>query len=255
MYLMFVDESGDTGLTGSPTRFFILSGIVVHELRWKTVMDELLDFRRSLKKAIGLKLSEEIHAAAFFSSGSHVTHIPKHQRLEILRRLADKLATLRDIVLLNVVVDKSTKPANYDVFEHAWTALLQRFENTLGYKNFPGARGRDDRGLLFCDQTDEAKLRKLIRRMRSYNPVPNQPWVGQGYRNLLLTHVIEDPNCRNSSFSNLVQAVDVSAYLLKQHLQPSSYFKNKSAQHYFHRLDPVCFKQASRTHPQGVVIL
>ena len=29
---MYVDESGDVGLVGSPTRYFVLVGLVVHEL-------------------------------------------------------------------------------------------------------------------------------------------------------------------------------------------------------------------------------
>ena len=33
MYLMYVDESGDSGLVNSPTRYFVLTGMVVHELR------------------------------------------------------------------------------------------------------------------------------------------------------------------------------------------------------------------------------
>ena len=32
MFLMYVDESGDAGLVGSPTRYFVLTGLVVHEL-------------------------------------------------------------------------------------------------------------------------------------------------------------------------------------------------------------------------------
>jgi hypothetical protein len=30
MYFMYVDESGDPGLVGSPTRYFTLSGLVIH---------------------------------------------------------------------------------------------------------------------------------------------------------------------------------------------------------------------------------
>ena len=250
---MYVDESGDTGLVGSPTQRFILCGLVVHELRWRQVMDELLAFRKSIKAAFGLNLSDEIHAAAFFNNGHG--GILKHRLLEIIRRFADKLATLPDLSLISVAVDKHAKPAGYDVFENAWGTLLQRFENTLLYRNFPGGKGRDDRGMLLCDQTDERKLRKLVRKMRAYNPVPNQAWVGPGYRNLAMQHIIEDPNIRNSSFSYFVQAVDVCAYLLKQRLQPSTYFKSKSAQNYFLRLDPICCKLATKNHPQGVVML
>ncbi len=250
---MFVDESGDTGLVSSPTRYFVLCGIVVHELRWRQVMDELLKFRRSLKVDFGLNISSEIHAAEFFNKG-HPT-IQKYQLLEIVRRFTDRLATIPDLSLVSVAVDKQGKPAGYDVFENAWGALLQRFENTLARRNFPGDRTRDDRGMLFCDNTNEKKLRKLIRKMRAYNPIPNQAPFGPGYRNLQIQHVIEDPNFRNSAHSYLVQAVDVCAYVLKQHLQPSKYFKAKSANNYFLRLDPICCKHATRNHPQGVVLL
>jgi len=34
VYLMYVDESGDTGLDGSPTDHFVLTGFVVHEADW-----------------------------------------------------------------------------------------------------------------------------------------------------------------------------------------------------------------------------
>jgi hypothetical protein len=58
--------------------------------------------------------------------------------------------------------------------EHVWKALLQRFENTLIYKNFPGPKDLLHSGTLFCDQTDEKKLRGLLRKLSIYNPIPNQ---------------------------------------------------------------------------------
>ena len=49
MYLMYVDESGDTGLANSPTRYFVLSGIVVDESRWREFINALVAFRRTLR--------------------------------------------------------------------------------------------------------------------------------------------------------------------------------------------------------------
>lgn len=255
MYLMFVDESGDTGMSHSPSRYYILCGLVVHELRWRSVLDELLKFRREMKANFGLKLSDEIHAAHMFRSGGHLNHIQKHHRLEIIRRLADKLATMQDLSLISVALDKSKRTSDHDVFSNAWQALLQRFENTMLHKNFPGGKGREDRGIVLCDQTDEAKLRKLVRKMRAYNPIPNQQWAGVGYRNLGLAHIIEDPIFRNSRLSYLVQAVDVTSYLLKQRLDPSAYFKAKSGNNFFLRLQAICCHVAAPAHPQGVVLL
>jgi hypothetical protein len=256
MYLMYVDESGDTGLgPAAPTRFFVLSGVVVHELRWKPFVDELVAFRRDLKTRFGLKLREEIHAAHFLTRPGEVVRIPKHQRLEILRLYADFLAGFPDIAVINVVVDKGNKAPGYQVFENAWQALIQRFENTISHRNFPGPKHPDERGMLFPDATDQKKLNALMRRMRVYNPVSNQPAYGPGYRNIQLRSVIEDANFRDSATSFLIQSADLCAFLLYQHLTPMKYMRKKSGQNYFKRLDPILCKQAATRDPDGIVRL
>ena len=141
-----------------------------------------------------------------------LARIPKYQRLEMIRRHADRLAAMPDVNLVCVVVDKQGKAAGYNVFERAWQMLIQRFENTLANQNFSGPQNADDRKYV-PDHTDDKKLNGLLRRMRVYNPVPNQAWVGGGYRNLILRSVIEDASFRDSAHSYFVQAVDVSAYL------------------------------------------
>ena len=255
MYLMYVDESGDVGLVNSPTRYFVLVGLVLHELRWQQTKDELITFRQGLKQQFGLRLREEVHASHMISHPGALARIPKHQRLEILRRHADKRASMPDLSLVCVVVDKQGKAANCNVFELAWQTLIQRFENTLSHRNFSGPKNADDRGMLFPDHTDDKKLNGLLRRMRVYNPVPNQPTFGAGYRNLRLRSVIEDANFRDSAHSYFVQAVDVSAYLLYQHVAPSSYIRKKSGQNYFRRLDPIVCKVVAARQPDGVVRL
>jgi Protein of unknown function (DUF3800) len=182
-----------------------------------------------------------------------LARIPKHHRLEILRRYADKLASMPDLSLICGVVDKHGKPLTYDVFEAAWRALIQRFENTLAYRNFPGPRNPDDKGMLFPDRSDEKKLNALLRRMRAYNPVPNQ--AGNGFRNLQIRSVVEDASFRDSAQSYFIQSVDVAAYLLYQHLAPSAYVKKKSGQNYFGRLAPIVCNHAAPRDPLHVVRL
>jgi hypothetical protein len=63
MYMMYVDESGDCGLVNSPTRFFVLTGLVLHELRWRDYPEQLIAFRRRIRHQFGLRLREELHAA------------------------------------------------------------------------------------------------------------------------------------------------------------------------------------------------
>jgi hypothetical protein len=99
----------------------------------------------------GLKLREEIHASHFIHKPGDLARIAKSMRLRLLRDVIDFQAGLPDVNILNVVVDKDGKPADHDVFLSAWRALIQRFENTLSHRNFPGPQNPQDFGLLVVD--------------------------------------------------------------------------------------------------------
>lgn len=256
MYLMFVDESGDCGLVNSPTRYFILSGLVMHELRWKPCLDRLIEFRRRMRIQYGLKLREEIHAVNLISRRpGELARIAKHNRLAIVRNFMSEISQMPDINIINVVVDKQNKNANYDVFNRAWTALIQRFENTTRHRNFPGPANADERGMIFPDRTDDKKLTQLLRRMRRYNPIPNMHGIVPGYRQLAVEMVIGDPLFVQSNESYFIQAVDVAAYCLHQQLQPNAYMREKGGKNFFSLLDPVLCRVASVADGQGIVRL
>jgi len=255
MYVMYVDESGDSGLVNSPTDHFVLTGLVIHELRWRDALHTLIDFRRRMKSKFALGVRNELHASAMMSRPGKLVAIKKHDRLAIIRDFADHLATLTDLNLLTVIVDKTTKSPGYDVFGMAWRALLQRFENTLSHHNFRGPANPDERGVLFPDHTDDKKLTALLRRMRYWNPVPHQSAFGSGYRNLSIQHIIEDPNFRDSGHSYFIQAVDLAAYLVYQGLAPSTYMRRKAGHNYYKRLDPIFCTVASTSDPRGLVRL
>jgi Protein of unknown function (DUF3800) len=181
--------------------------------------------------------------------------IKRHHRLAVIRRFADLLASLADLSVVNVLVNKNGKPPSYDVFESAWVCLIQRFENTLSHRNFPGPRNPDDRGMIFPDYTDTKRVVRLMRKMRHFNPIPSQPQFATRYRNLPMNSVIEDPSFRDSCDSFFVQAADLVAYLLYQKHHPNGYMKEKGGHRYFERLDPILCTVASSTDPQGIVRL
>lgn len=252
MFLMYVDESGDVGLVNSPTRYYVLSGVVVHELRWRPVLDKLVEFRRRVKDEHGLKLREELHAAAMINDPGLLVRIKRHHRLAIVRDFADALGSIADLSVINVVVDKQGKDATYDVFASAWKALVQCLDATISHRDVSGARHGRDRAMIFPDHTDNKRLQELLRILRVYNPIPNEH--GGGYRNTPITRVIEDPVFRRSEDSYLVQAADLCAFLLYQHIAPSAYMRKKSGQNYFDRLVPIC-AVASAEDPRGIIWL
>ena len=146
MYLMYVDESGDSGLANSPIRYFTLTGMVIHELRWHEALQNIIAFRQRMRTRFGLLMREEIHAGSMLSRPGSLVRIKKNDRLTIIRHFLDELANTGFLNFINVVVDKHGKPAGYDPFEKAWQALIQRFENTLNHRNFPGPANPDDKG-------------------------------------------------------------------------------------------------------------
>jgi Protein of unknown function (DUF3800) len=248
MYLMYVDESGDTGLVGSPSRYFTLSGIVVHEKSWRTFIDRLIAFRKTLKSVYGLGVRTEIHASEYIRKP--IDGLSKYDRLAILRNTLDELAKMPEISVTNIVVDKQGKAPDYDVFQKAWGVLFQRFENTLFYGNFPG-HYRDEFGMVLSDATAGQKLTQMVRRMAVYNPIPSS--YGYESRNIPIRKIIEDPHFKDSRSSLPIQMADVCAYFLHQRFAPNSYIKKKAAHNYFDRLQPVLNLKASTSNAMGIV--
>ena len=252
MYIMYVDESGDSGLVGSPTRYFALSGIVVHERDWRSFINTLVEFKRTLRSVYGLPVRAELHASEFVNHSVH--GIERYKRLSILRNTLDEIAKIPSISITNVIVDKSNKPAVCDVFDLAWKVLFQRFENTLNYGNFPG-KFRQDYGIVFTDATAGLKLLRLVRKMAVYNPIPSSANHGGGPRNLPILKIIEDPHGKDSQESLPIQMADVCAYFLYQRFSPNAYIRRQSATRYFDRLLPVLNLRASSSDPCGIVLV
>ncbi len=119
-----------------------------------------------------------------------------------------------------------------DIFDYAWRVLIQRFDNTLAHNNFPSGTG-NDKGILLADNTNGGKLTKLIRKMRHYNPVPNNIQFGPGHTNIRLRAVVEDPIMRDSSASYFHQMVDLVAYFARQHYEPNKFVRKKGARTFY----------------------
>jgi len=252
---MYVDESGDTAVVKSPTDYFALSGLIIHESQWLDCMNQLVNFRKMVRDKFGMKLREEIHAGRMLTRPKELFRIPKHRRLAIIRLFAKEIANMQGVSVINILVKKKGKSPTYDTFDNAWKALFQRFENTLKNKNFPDQRSEFDKGLVIPDNTNNKKLKILLRKLRRYNPIPNNPEYGPGYRNIKLENIIEDPYFKDSRESYFIQAADIIAFLLYQYISPSKYIKSKNANKYFELLNPVLFKQASLKDPFGIVRL
>jgi hypothetical protein len=254
VYLMYVDESGDPGMTAaSPTPVFLLSGIAVHELTWRRYLDQLLDFRRRMKRIYGLRMREEIHASHFLTRPGTLVHIPLPQRVAIMRAFATELAGMTELSVINVIITKAGKAAGFDAFDWGWRMLLQRLENAISNGNLHGPVNTDQRAAVFPDDTSRLRLTRILRKMRRFNPIPSKG--GGTPRNLPVKMILEDPNFRNSADSYFVQAADLIAFLLYQREHPSARAKRHGVDKYFRRLSPILYPHAAPADPDGIVRL
>lgn len=258
VYLMYVDESGDIGmsLVKGSSRYFVLSGLVVHEGYWNTVNREIALLREDLAKSYGFDSKAELHAFDMLGRARGKKHgMSRLSTLMMMKRILRFEAEIEHIRIINVVIDKQNKPTTYDPFTVAWERLINRFEATLSHKNFPSPwtpKPDHEKGFLVVDETDENKLRNLIRTMRFHHDVPSAYIYGETV-DARVHCIVEDPMHKKSYLSQLIQLADVNAYFLKQYIDPSSTIIKYKARNYFRYLEPVLLKQACKTNELGIV--
>jgi hypothetical protein len=221
MYLLYVDESGDVGIKNSPTKYFVLSALIIHESKWRNTLDELVKFRNQLRDTKGLKLREEIHCTELINRPKELVRIKRNDRLDIIKKCIDWLNTQENIEIFSVVKNKINP--NEDVFNTTWIQLLHTFEEHLKTKH------QNEKGIILSDNTDGEKLRILIRGQRHTN-------------NDRINKIIEDPIFRDSRNSLLHQMNDVIAYCVRQNYEPNAFMKKKGGHNYFQRLKNVVIK-------------
>ncbi len=108
-------------------------------------------------------------------------------------------------------------------------------------------------GIVISDDTNEPKLRKLMRKMRVYNPV-NSHYSQSSYP-ATVNQIIEDPFCRNSEHSFFIQIADLISHSLYRKLYPKGSYRKYNIDKIFDSLDSLLLKEATKKNEQGIVFL
>lgn len=204
MHLIYVDESGDTGLTNSPTREYLLVAIMVPESRWHDVLMRVNRARRRMKEKLGLDFATEIHAAEFLGGARTHLGLVAWQRVRAIRWLIKELSREPELRFVAIGRQKKTEGA---ILGPAWARLISEAENRT-----------TERVLLLTDVTDRKAVLKAVHH-REEDDAPNVQ--GPSVR------LIEDPIHMNSRHSRFIQLSDLLAYLLRQSLQPNAHFQHE----------------------------
>ncbi len=242
---MYVDESGDIGVSEHSSKYFILSGLIVHENDWNECLHRLKNFRKSLKEKYGFSLRTEVHAAEFFSPKTDCYRtLYKSQRIGIFKDYIKEIPRIfSQAKLVNVCILKEMY-CDSDIFNIAWNKLIQNFEFFLTEKS-------NEKGIIVSDDTDVRKLRTLQRNMRKYNLLPSC------YDNLNsefpIINVIEDVFMRSSDSSYFIQTIDVVAYSLYRKEYKKGALRKYGIDRQFDLLDKILLKIENTDDPLGIV--
>lgn len=208
MYLMYVDESGDTGFpaegqtfpeNGGPTRLFVRAGVVVHGWEWWAVNETIAKFKQSR----GLPWNAELRAHDLRAGKGAFKDWKRADRRVALNDLLDTIGKELDISILAVVIDKTrVDPLQRERYSNP---LVRSFEFLLErYSGFLGEQ-KDRCGVTILDsieQKNDANLRYF------------QSFLRERSEHLDARRVVEGTLFMPSHTTNLLQVADVCANVL-----------------------------------------
>jgi hypothetical protein len=206
MYLLYVDESGDTGIKGSD--HLILTGAALFEGKWRWIHSDLAKLLARFFP-IEAERPRELHASEARKSRGEYSRLTQAQREELLRDACGLLTALRshEVCLFTIVVDKAwwfarnPDSSGGDLYVEMFEDLVSRFDLFLKRQHH---EGRTSKGLVVADPRHGAfcrALRRAVERFRS-----------EGTRWADLENVIETVLFLESHESPGVQLADLASY-------------------------------------------
>jgi hypothetical protein len=208
MILAYFDESGDSGhpaLVNTPTRFFVLSAVVLYQDAWLPTLDSLIGLRRRIRDRYGIPTRPEIKGQDI-RPGKGVFrdhHVSETDRVELFRDLMRFQETeLQKVTCFAVAIDKKKiLKRSIDIRLLAWTYAIERIDSFC--------KAANDKAVLFPDEGHGPFIQKLLRRIRRHHQI--QGHYGKEILSIPAERIIEDPNDRKSHDSYLVQVADWNA--------------------------------------------
>jgi hypothetical protein len=204
-HLAYFDESGDTGLVNSPTRFFVLACVLIPEAEWLTCLDALVALRSELKASLGIPTRPELKSTDLRRGRGPLLELKlsPDRRMRLFRGLMGRQSTMLPALrTFAIAIHKGDCAARRrDPRETAWQFALQRVDRFC--------RAADSRALLFPDEGHGPFIKRLTRRLRRFQNIPG---AFGGRLSVPIRRVIEDPNDRQSHDSYFIQLADWNAY-------------------------------------------
>lgn len=209
MEFAYVDESGDSGMTGGGTSTYSLGCALVPVDYWDLRLRLLIEMRTSIRDTYGVRLRDEIKANWLVGVGKRFAELKlgDGQVRDIYQRHIGIASTVCSGTFGVVVQKDKLRDKSIDVFERSWLYLLERLRKRSETTGVPI--------LIVHDNGENDRLKKLYRKFRRVN----WDFKGQLVEAPLL---VEDPVSRDSRQSFFIQLADLIAYAASRKVVPPS---------------------------------
>jgi len=224
---MYVDESGDDGFLSNnsylpgqtPTKFYIRTGLVIHDWKWKNINTSINNFKFS-KRIPG---DIELHATEILSGRKRgydkntgkrksipnwygINYPERKDRFELLSEICSMVSQL-DISIINIAIDKSKINQNVNNFERmpkekSWEMLIERYNLFLN-------NAADKIGIIISDAI-EMNLEKEHREFAKA--------IYTTSLHVKESHFVESILFEPSDSSNLLQIADIVSFAFQRQL-------------------------------------
>ncbi len=200
MYLMYLDESGNTGLDldNKHQPFFVLAGISVLDKNWHEINDYFE--REKLKIYPDLK-NIEIHTNELFNTNKKSPFYKNswQYNLQIAENIVDLISSL-NINLFSAVIHKSSHKEYFgnniavDPYLYSFAVTYEQINNYLKTNN--------NYGIIFCDE-----IKKMEKGLKILYPK-----LKENNRN-----IIEKTFYLDSKKNNFIQIADVYSFYINKY--------------------------------------
>lgn len=199
MYLMYLDESGSTGLDldNKNQPYFVLAGVSVKDAKWHEINDY---FEQEKIKIYPDFKDIEIHTNELFNSNPKSPFYKNawQDNLNVLEKLGDLISSL-DIKLSYAIVNKKVYKKHFgnnivvDPYLYSFAVIYEKYNKYLQKHN--------DYGIIFCDELKkmEQSLEILYPRLKEDNK-----------------NIIEKTFYLNSKKNNFIQMADICSFYINK---------------------------------------
>jgi hypothetical protein len=219
MHILYVDESGDGGfsskniyqLNTTPSRYFIRTGLIIHDYKWLSINKQIDRFKYSRK----IPLNIELHATEILNGYKKIkgktvslpnwfgaNYPSRNDRIKLLKDLCTLIASL-NVTLIFIIIDKANIDKTRIDFKtipqtKSWEFLIERYNLFLQNQT-------DKKGIIISDAIETA----LEKKHREFAKAIFAQSI-----HVKEHHFIESILFEPSESSNLLQIADIASYAI-----------------------------------------